>query len=196
MAVRRAGTKRRSIAETYRSKNKSATNPLIHHFYDYVASVASPQGLRVLQSIGDGATDEAIEEKTKYKMANIRALLNILHKHGFISYSREKNLANGWFTYTWHFDVDRALRNFLTAKKRELEELRARRNAEEGALFYKCRKGCTRLNFDAASEAAFRCPKCDGKLVWFDHSRELRETEARIAAIEKILANQNNNAPL
>jgi len=193
MAVKRTTLKRRSIAEIY--KNNAATqktNPLAQHFYDYVSQVASPQGLKVLQSIGEGATDETIEEKTKYKMANIRALLNVLHKHGFIGYSREKNLVNGWFTYTWRFDVDRAMRNFFTAKRNELEALRAKHAADEGAMFYRCRKGCVTLHFDAAIEAAFRCPKCASKLAWFDHSRELRENEARIAVIEKILANQNN----
>jgi transcription factor E len=191
MALRRAVGKRRSIAELYKNKAKQKPSPLNHHFNDYVAQVATPQGLRVLQSIGESATDETIEEKTKYKMANIRALLNVLHKHGFINYTREKNLANGWFTYTWRFDVDRAMQNFFTAKRRELEQLHAKRAAEDGAMIYKCRKGCARLAFDAASEAAFRCPKCNSKLAWFDNARELRDIEQRIATIEKILANQN-----
>lgn len=195
MAVRKT-LKRRSIAETLRNKNKATpTNPLSQHFYDYVSQVASQQGLKVLQSIGDGATDEHVEEKTKYKMANIRALLNVLHKHGFISYTREKNLANGWFTYTWKFDVDRAMRNFFTAKRNELEQLRGKHAADEGAMFYRCRRGCVTLHFDAATETAFRCPKCASKLAWFDHSRELRDVEAHIAVIEKILANQSNYAP-
>ncbi len=193
MALTRTALRRRSIAETYRNKSKQ-TNPLSQHFYDYVSQVSTQQGLKVLQSIGDGATDEHIEEKTKYKMASIRALLNVLHKHGFISYAREKNLTNGWFTYTWKFDVDRAMRNFFTAKRRELELLRSQRQAEDGAMIYKCRKGCATLAFDAATEAAFRCPKCDSKLAWHDNAHELREIEQRIATIEKILSNQSGYA--
>lgn len=191
MAFKRAAARRRSIAELYKNKTKPKINPLDQCFYEHVAQVAAPQGLNVLQSIGDGATDENIEEKTKYKMANIRALLNVLHKHGFISYTREKNLANGWFTYTWKFDADRAMRNFFAAKKRELETLHAKRRAEEETMVYKCRRGCVRLPFDAATEAAFRCPKCASKLAWFDNARELREIETRISTIEKILANQS-----
>ena len=190
MALKRTARRRGSIAEQYKNKT-TQTNPINQSLYEHVASVATPQGLRVLQSIGDGATDETIEEKTKYKMANIRALLNILHKHGFINYTREKNLTNGWFTYTWKFDVDRAMRNFFTAKRSELETLRAKHAAEEGATFYKCKKGCIRLPFDEATEASFRCPKCDSKLAWHDNSKEKRETEQHISAIEKILSNQN-----
>jgi transcription factor E len=115
----------------------------------------------------------------------------VLHKHGFINYTREKNLANGWFTYTWKFDADRALRNFFTAKRSELETLRARRSAEEGAMFYRCKRGCARLAFDAATEAAFRCPKCDSKLAFHDNAKERAALEARIASVERVLANQN-----
>ncbi len=191
MTVKRTARQRRSIADQYKNKSNPAANPLTQSFYEHVAEVATPQGLKVLQTIGDGATDENIEEKTKYKMANIRALLNVLHKHGFINYTREKNLANGWFTYTWKFDTDRALRNFFTAKRNELDSLRERHNAEEGATFYRCRKGCVQLHFDAATEAAFRCPKCASKLAWFDNSKEHAALEGRISTIEKILANQN-----
>ena len=190
MAVKRTALKRRSIAETYRNKTKP-TNPLSQHFYNYVEEASTQQGLRVLQSIGEGATDEHIEEKTKYKMAKIRSLLNVLHKHGFISYTREKNLTNGWFTYTWKFDVDRAMGNFFTAKRRELENLRSKRAAEEGAMIYRCPKGCARLPFDEATEAAFRCPKCSTKLAWHDNAKEVKEIGERIATIEKILGNQN-----
>ena len=61
-------------------------------------------------------------------------------------------------------------------------------------MIYKCRKGCATLAFDAATEAAFRCPKCDSKLAWHDNAHELREIEQRIATIEKILSNQSGYA--
>lgn len=162
------------------------------NFFEYVGTISGRKGVRVLGAIGEGATDEAIEDKTKIKIAEIRSLLNQLHNYGLISYTREKNLSNGWFTYTWKFNLDRAMRNFIAAKKREYEETRARIGSEEGAVFYKCTKGCGRFVFDSAFENGFRCPRCNTRLKQYDNSAELKQLNARLEAIREILENQSN----
>ena len=91
---------------------------------DYVKNVAGMKGLKVVKSIGGGATDETIEDKTQFKMAEIRSLLNVLHNHGIVEYTREKNLQTGWFTYTWKVNADRAFKNFILVKKNEYVDLR------------------------------------------------------------------------
>src|SRR3989338_9778462 len=101
----------------------------------FVKNVAGLKGLKVVTSIGDGSTDEQIEGKTNFKMAEIRALLNQLHEHGIVEYNREKNLQTGWFTYTWRGNADRAFKKIITLKKNEHARPRARPPAGEKTIF-------------------------------------------------------------
>lgn len=171
-------------------------NFLLQHLQEYVEGVAGRKGWRVLAAVGDSATDETIEDKTRLKMAEVRARLNQLHAHGLVEYTREKDLSSGWFTYTWRFNLDRAMQNFFTAKRNELQGLRNKLSAEEGVLLYACRRGCARLPFDSAAENSFRCPKCGSKMRFFDNKSELRKINQRISVLEKILEHQSRPAPL
>ncbi len=166
------------------------------HFYEYISQITGDAGVKILENIGDGATDEKILDKTKIpKMAEIRAVLNQLHENGVVDYTREKNLTNGWFTYTWRFNTSRAVQNFMVCKKREYEQLLGELQSQEGAMFYKCSKGCNKLAFDVAIETGFRCPKCNLKLRTHDNATEIKTINQRIQAIQKLLeyTQQNNN---
>ncbi len=166
---------------------RTKQDPAMQQIFSYALEVAGSEGAQVAQTLGDGATDEKIEKKTKMKVAEIRSVLNQLHEHGIVEYTREKNMTNGWFTYTWKINPDRAMRNFLTAKKREYEGLRSRAANEEGAQFYKCRKGCLRVPFDEAMEINFRCPECNGKMGFTANQGEMKAIEEKIGALEQIL---------
>ncbi len=167
---------------------RSKSSPLLEQIYSFAQEVSGERGLHVAQTLGDGATDEKIEKKTKLKVAEIRSTLNQLHQHGIVEYTREKNMSNGWFTYTWKINPDRAMRNLLTAKKREHEKLRAKMASEETVLFYKCRKACMRLDFDKAMERQFRCPECNGKMAYAQNQGDVKMLEDKISAIEQILS--------
>lgn len=167
---------------------RGKSDPLLQQILAFAQEVSGERGLHVAQTLGDGATDEKIEKKTKLKVAEIRSTLNQLHQHGIVEYTREKNMSNGWFTYTWKINPDRAMRNLLTAKKREHEKLRAKMASEETVLFYKCRKACTRLDFEKAMEYSFRCPECNGKMAYAQNQGDLKTLEEKINAIEQILS--------
>jgi len=77
---------------------KPSSFSYLRHF---ISEVAGEQGVAIANSIGDGATDEKIEQKTNIRIAEVRSILNHLHSFGIVEYLREKNLFNGWFTYTW-----------------------------------------------------------------------------------------------
>ncbi|NUN11060.1 hypothetical protein HUU53_00235 [Candidatus Micrarchaeota archaeon] len=153
----------------------------------FISEVAGERGLKVIEAIGDGAIDEKIEEKTKYKMAEIRHVLNLLHNHGIVEYSRVKNLETGWFTYTWSVNSDRALSNYLMKKKNEYEELRSRLSASENTTIYACKAGCCKLPFDEAFDAQFKCPSCEKKLQYTENKSELKELETKISSLQQIL---------
>jgi len=166
---------------------KGVSDPNWKYVCSFAGEVSGNKGAKIVRHIGDGATDETIEHATKIKMAEIRSLLNQLHNHGIVEYTREKNMQTGWFTYTWRVNANRALQNFLSAKRNEYNALKQQHEAADRVVFYKCTRGCNQLAFDAAVDAAFRCPKCNSKLKFVDNKRRVRELETRIGAIEKIL---------
>lgn len=155
-------------------------------FEEFVKQVSGDNGLRIVNSIGDGATDEKIEKETKLKLSEIRAALNVLQNYGVVEYNREKNMSSGWFTYTWRINASRALQNKLTKTRNEYAALR-KESAEDGAVVYKCPGGCERLLFDRAVDANFQCPKCSKKLKFADGTVEMRLLQTKISALEQIL---------
>ncbi|MFH1107459.1 MAG: hypothetical protein V1787_06220 [Candidatus Micrarchaeota archaeon] len=159
----------------------------IRHLQLFVEDSIGENGLLVFNSVGEGATDEIIGEKTSLKLAEIRSILNHLHSYGFVEYTREKNMQNGWFTYTWRLNGDRAMQNFLLIKRREYEKLKNELASEEGCVFYRCRKGCNRLSFEYAFEQKFRCVDCKSDLKCVDNETELKRIEQQLGAVEKLL---------
>ncbi|HEV8289353.1 MAG TPA: hypothetical protein VGQ00_00150, partial [Candidatus Norongarragalinales archaeon] len=155
----------------------------------FASEVAGRDGARIVNTIGEtGVTDEIIEKGTSLKIAEVRSILNHLHSFGIVEYTREKNMQNGWFTYTWKLNASRALANFLMLKKREYEALKNKQSMEQGVVFYKCNKGCSKMPLDSAWDNEFKCPKCESRLADCDPKQEIEEAENRIAAIEKILS--------
>ncbi len=158
--------------------------------FEFVSSVAGRKGLKVVKSLGDGATDETVEKQTGFKVSEVRHLLNVLHNRGIVEYTREKNMTTGWFTYTWKFNLDRSTKNFLAAKLKRHEALSAALARESTTQFYACPKGCTRLDFAEASEKEFKCA-CGKKLAFQDNAKRLVELKDELEAIRGLLANSN-----
>ena len=156
-------------------------------FNEYVKNVGGRKGRGIVDAIGDGATDEHIEKRTNYKMTEIRSLLNRLQDAGVVEYSRVKNMQSGWFTYTWRVNRTRATANYMTQLRRKYGELLRARETLNGAQIYKCPRGCAKIPFEEALEAAFRCPKCERKMRSVDASKERRELEKQIGAVDTLL---------
>lgn len=153
---------------------------------EFVREVAGDPGARVAKAVGDGATDEKIEKDTSLKLSEIRNILNVLHNCGIVEYNREKNMTSGWFTYTWRINPSRALQNRLLMTKKEYEGMRTKMMGDK-VVIYKCPKNCSTLTFDEAMEADFACPACNAKLKFSDGTKNMRELEAKISALEKIV---------
>ncbi|MFA5246755.1 MAG: hypothetical protein WC408_02580 [Candidatus Micrarchaeia archaeon] len=170
--------------------------PIGEHLEAFIKEIAGKDGMRIIETIGDdGCTDEAIEQKTEIKIAEVRCILNHLHSYGVVEYKREKNLQNGWFTYTWNLNRERAMSNYLSMKKREYDDLRARVAYAENTCIYKCRKGCVRCEFDDAMENQFRCPKCKGMLRYENNDGDMRKIVERIKSVERLMSTANTIAP-
>ncbi len=170
-------TKLKPVVKTHRQK----------YVDSFVNEVAGKEGLKIVSCIGcEEVTDEKIEKQTKMKIAEIRSVLNHLHSYGLVEYKREKNLQTGWFTYTWKLNTNRALQNFVTIKKREYKQYKARLENGDGAQIYKCSKNCGGIEFEKAIEYSFRCPDCKGKLNIVNQEEEMKELEEKIEFLQKI----------
>jgi transcription factor E len=157
---------------------------------NYIGEIGGPDALKIAECIGEGATDESIEQGSQLKLAEVRSILNHLHSYGVVEYNRDKNMTNGWFTYTWRINHDRAMQNCLQTKRREYAELLRQKTSGDGAQTYLCRKGCVKLGFDEAMENRFRCPACKANLKFADASDSLKKTEQKIRQIEQLMGKQ------
>lgn len=157
------------------------------HLHSFVREVAGRKGVKVVRAIGDGATDEKIEGETGIKMSEVRHLLNQLHKHGIVDYTREKNMTTGWFTYTWSFNLDRTMKNFLAARREKRARLLGELSNETATQFYSCRKKCSRVSFDDATGFGFRCPKCNNKMNFVDNKEIIEGIRAELGTLDQIL---------
>ncbi len=157
-------------------------------FSSFVSEIAGRRGAKIVDCIGDGATDESIEKKTGMKLSEIRSTLNNLHSYGVVEYLREKNLDSGWFIYTWKLNHSRAMKNFLSMKQREYVGLK-QKLSRESTISFSCKLSCLDLDFDAAMDLQFKCPKCKKQLVEADPKKHLDELEGKISAIQSMLEN-------
>ncbi|MGB9577182.1 MAG: hypothetical protein ACP5O3_03840 [Candidatus Micrarchaeia archaeon] len=178
--------KKKVLSLPSKQKNEAPRDSELELLSPYIAEVAGVQGLKIIKSIGDGATDEVIEKNTGLKIAEIRSILNHLHSYGIVEYTREKNLTTGWFTYTWRVNANRALQNFIYTKQKEYSSLKARLSSEENSLIFACKNNCKQYNFDEAVENKFKCQSCNGSLKELDRTTELAKLEQKIIALNKI----------
>ena len=171
-------------------------NKSLRGVYSFVNECAGKEGLKVVKAIGDGATDDVIEEKTKFKVSEIRHLLNVLHNHGIVNYTREKNMQTGWFTYTWYFDVGRTTQNLLRAKRRQYAEFKNRLAEEQTKEFYSCFRKCRRHAFEEAFDNNFRCTECKCKLKPekdFHKTKRLKEINEHLESLQQVLNHFESN---
>ncbi|HII39021.1 TPA: hypothetical protein HA318_03400 [Candidatus Micrarchaeota archaeon] len=174
--------------------NTGKRDELLKCLSPFVKEISGEKGVTILECVGEGITDEQIEEKTSLKIAEIRSLLNHLHSYGVVEYTREKNMTSGWFTYTWKVNVDRALQNFLNMKQKEYAELREEYACAENAFIFGCRNKCAKIAFDSAMESKFRCPDCNGMLKEINVSEELAVLDQKITVLKSITSNYNGGA--
>ncbi|MFQ5405908.1 MAG: hypothetical protein ACE5DI_01985 [Candidatus Micrarchaeia archaeon] len=162
---------------------------VVPHIYSFAEEVGGQPAVNVMDCVINGATDEIIGEKTTLKIAEVRSILNHLHSFGIVEYKRDKNMTNGWFTYTWKVNPERAVQNYLQMKRKQYAEL-LKTVTDQSTMYYKCRKGCGKHEFENAMDLQFRCPKCNSNLKYMKNGDELKSTERKIKEMESLLGKQ------
>jgi len=159
-------------------------DPLVH---DFITTKTSEDAYLIMKSLNKGLTDEQIAKKTKLKVNEIRAALNVLHYHGIIIYSKKKAETSNWYTYTWFRKEDRIKELLKDKYYEEMERLNKELESMSNYQFYKCGKGCNRLPFEIAIEYDFKCPECGKAMNNFDTNKEKKKIEKRITQIKGIV---------
>ncbi|MHA1410700.1 MAG: transcription factor E [Candidatus Odinarchaeia archaeon] len=134
-----------------------------------------------LLSEDEEITDEELSQKTGLKLNLVRKILYKLYDSHLASYRRVRDKNTGWFIYYWKLNPEKI---YDVAKKRKLsvlKRLEERLNFEKNHQFYYCENDDSiRLTFEEAMEAAFKCPHCDGMLVFRDNSDIIRVLSEKI----------------
>jgi transcription initiation factor TFIIE subunit alpha len=157
----------------------------------YITERTGEPGIEVaklLEQLGE-ATDTDIAERLGEKPSHVRKILYDLYEARIAEYYQKKDKETGWQTFHWKLSPENALRTLEHDRRKRLEELEARLKSEEEVQYFVCANHPQdRLSCEQASEVAFRCPQCEGRLEAEDKKPILAQLRAEIEAVKRSLA--------
>ncbi|MDG6244333.1 MAG: transcription factor [Methanolobus sp.] len=152
----------------------------------YIVRLVGEDGLQMIENMPEGeVTDEQISQATGILLNIVRRTLFILNENKLAVCRRERDSSSGWLTYLWTLDMTDIGPQLIKEKKRLVKNLRTRLSFEEENVFYSCPEGCTRLNFNEATECEFLCPDCGEDMMYEDNSAFIKKIENRLAFLNK-----------
>ncbi|MEM2109167.1 MAG: transcription factor [Candidatus Odinarchaeota archaeon] len=131
-------------------------------------------------------TDEYISQKTGLKLNIVRKVLYKLYDTHVASYRRERDKNTGWYIYYWRLNPAKIYDVVYRRKISVLKLLEERLKYEREHQFYQCEKDENiRLTFEEAMEAMFKCPHCNGQLVFKDNKKLISSLSAKIDELKR-----------
>lgn len=157
----------------------------------FLEEVVGEEGIAVVKELLERgeASDDEISEKLKIRINVVRRILYKLYEHRLVSYTRTRDKEIGWYTYIWKLDLSKIMMVIRKRKKKALEDLMRKLNYEKNNIFFRCRIDNLKIPYDIASERGFRCPQCEGELVFVDNSEIIRKLEEEIKRLEEEIKN-------
>ena len=150
---------------------------------EVITSILGEEGLVLTNELAEkeNVSEFDLAKKTKKDIKVIRRMLYMLYNYNLVGFNRKKDKIKGWYIYYWTIIPENIRFIYYKKKKERLERLREKLKEEENELFFFCPQGCSRLNFDQATEYDFHCPEC-GELLQQD------ESKTRIPYLKKEIA--------
>jgi len=146
-------------------------------FVKIAAMIGGDEYLKVARSLlkAEDATDEEIASSTGLRINMVRKVLYDLFGKSLITGIRVKDERKGWFVYRWRSRREE-VENFIENQKKKISErLQQRLDYENSSDFYHCgNEDCTRVTFEEALEAMFKCPSC-GKVLNLKKNEKLKK---------------------
>ncbi|MBI2137909.1 hypothetical protein HYU12_05360 [Candidatus Woesearchaeota archaeon] len=129
-----------------------------------------------------------IAQNIKYEVGQVRRMLYALQNRNLVTYFRKKDREKGWYISYWTLNQGGVPELALAMKRNKLQELRERLKKEEEnkGMFYICPSFCTRMEFERATEAEFKCPECGKPLQNQDNTKTIERIRENITEIEAV----------
>lgn len=131
-------------------------------------NVAGEHTLHVIGEFDRQMSDEEIAKKTALRTSDVRVVLNKLHSHGLVSYSRSRDRNSGWYSYVWKMNNDKAREIIGQMKNNGENPGAAPAGGGEAAECYYCRSCDPKkaITFERASDYMFKCAQCGSNLEY------------------------------
>jgi len=168
MQVKKAG--RGSQARVHKENARKLKRLLGHQLIaDSLLKTAGENAAPVLGQMEGAVSDEEIARACKFKVSEVRAVLNKLHAQGITIYERTRDKETGWYYYKWSADVGAVESMLKDTELREKDALEERLRQERAHNLYIC-KTCVqeKYRFDVALDYLFKCPQCGGALDYHE----------------------------
>ena len=165
----------------------------IQFIADNIRETVEETIIPIINALDEGIeTDEEIAEKTGIKLNIVRKILYKLYDLKIANYKRSKDPETQWFTYSWKFDKEELINQINKESESELKALNDRLAYEENNMFFICREGHVRYNFDEASDEEFLCV-CGEELQFQDNSDMIDQLKENIKMVESDLDSFNKS---
>src|SRR3989304_4483194 len=156
---------------------------------DIVSEAVGEDSLAIIEFLKDkkNISDFKIAEKVDLDIHEVRNILYRLYNQNLVTYFRKKDREKGWYISYWTFNQKGVPELALAIKRNKLQMLKERLRNEERhkGLFYICPKFCTRMHFEQATEAEFKCPECGQALKHQDNEKTIERIKENIIELEQ-----------
>ncbi len=149
--------------------------------------IVGEQGLPLVRELvgKENVSEFDLAKRTKFDIKVVRRLLYLLYNHNLICFTRKKDKQKGWYIYYWTLINENIRFNYFKMRRSLLERLKKQLEQEERELFFICPKGCSRLNFDHATDFEFHCPECGDLLNQDDSKDKILDLKKRIISTQE-----------
>ncbi|VVC03434.1 Transcription factor E [Candidatus Burarchaeum australiense] len=132
-----------------------------------IMSLAGENAAVVLGQMDGAMSDEEIARACKFKVSDVRAVLNKLHAQGIAVYERTRDKDTGWYYYKWSTNMGAIEKMLDEGKKSEKLAIEERRKYESAYNLYVCCKCMQeKYPFETALDYLFKCPQCGSSLEY------------------------------
>ena len=159
--------------------------------HNAVAEIIGDDTVEIIKFLKDkkDVSEFKISEKIKKDIQNVRNMLYRLYNYNLVSYKRRKDRQKGWYISYWTFNRKKIKEMLDKSQKERLETYRERLEREElnKNAFFICPKACTRMDFEMASETAYKCTECGSILSQQDNQKTIEFLREKIKEMEVVV---------
>lgn len=137
-----------------------------------------------------GKTDVSeliVAKDMKLTIQEARAMLYRLYEANLTRFERKRDKHKGWHISHWDFLDQNIVKLYQEQQLNKINKLKHRLDREEKNEFYMCRQACSRVEFDKAVEANFKCPECGSLMNPVDNTRTIEVINSKLKELEASL---------